>query len=94
MPTATALPVIASLEAFDRGLYSGAIGVVTSDGEDLWVALRCAHLHAVDGAGVIDLFAGGGLVDGSDAAAEWRELDDKERTIRRALESAVGGSAP
>lgn len=89
VPLDEAQPLIAELEAFDRGLYSGAIGVASADGEDLWVALRCAHLHDADGTSVIDLFAGGGLVTGSDPAAEWRELDDKERTVRGALERAM-----
>jgi isochorismate synthase EntC len=87
VPTAAATARIAASEGFDRGLYCGAIGIATADGEDLWVGLRCAHLHAGDGVegGVIDVFAGGGIVVGSDPAAEWRELDDKERTIQDAL---------
>lgn len=88
VPTPRAALLIDELEGFDRGLYAGAIGVACADAEDVWVGLRCAHLHAgaAGEGGLIDVYAGGGLVLGSDPDAEWRELDDKARTILGALE--------
>jgi menaquinone-specific isochorismate synthase len=86
VPTAVAVARIAAVEGFDRGLYSGAIGVAMSTGEDLYVGLRCAHLHD----NVIDLYVGSGLVDGSEAEREWAELERKERVMGEALGTVLG----
>jgi len=85
VPTSVAVARIGAVEGFDRGLYSGAIGVAMSTGEDLYVGLRCAHLH--DGGAVLDLYAGSGLVLGSDAEREWLELERKERAMRDAVDA-------
>ena len=86
VPTAVAVARIAAVEGFDRGLYSGAIGVAISTGEDLYVGLRCAHLYD----NVIDLYVGSGLVDGSEAEREWAELERKERVMGEALGAVLG----
>ena len=86
VPTAVAVARIAAVEGFDRGLYSGAIGVAMSTGEDLYVGLRCAHLHD----DVIDLYVGSGLVEGSEAEREWAELERKERVMGEALGAVLG----
>lgn len=91
-PRDAAVAAIATLEGFDRGLYAGGIGVVDAAGEDLRVALRCAHV-VVDGEGAnVDLYVGSGLVAGSDPAREWQELERKEATMRAALAAVVDGS--
>jgi isochorismate synthase len=90
LPRDVALATIARLEGFDRGLYAGGIGVVDGDGEDLRVALRCAHVVTDDDGADVDLYVGSGLVAGSDPAREWQELERKEQTMRAAVDAALG----
>ncbi len=89
-PRDVAVSAIAGLEGFDRGLYAGAVGVVDADGEDLRVALRCAHVVVDDTGADVDLYVGSGIVAGSDAGREWQELERKEATIRVALDAVLG----
>jgi len=82
-PTDVAVEVIRELESMDRERYAGAVGWVDADGNGEWgIALRCAQL---DG-NKARLFAGGGIVAGSDPAAELAETESKLRPMRSALE--------
>jgi menaquinone-specific isochorismate synthase len=82
-PTETALRLIRELEGMDRGRYSGPVGWVDYRGNGEWgIALRCGE---VDGSRA-RLFAGCGIVAGSQAAAELAETETKFRPMRRALE--------
>ena len=84
-PTDVAVEVIRELESMDRERYAGAVGWVDADGNGEWgIALRCAQL---DG-NKARLFAGGGIVAGSDPAAELAETESKLRPMRNALEQA------
>lgn len=69
-PLAPARRWLAAHEGMDRGWYAGPLGWTdaTGDGE-LWVALRCGLLRGDDAR----LFAGAGVVAGSDPGAELRE---------------------
>ena len=74
VPTAEAIAFIEGAEGFDRGWYSGPIGIVRSDGSGSFaVALRGALLHA----GEMDLFAGAGIVEGSIPDDERQEVELK-----------------
>jgi len=78
-----ALDLIPELEAMDRHRYAGPIGWMDADGDGDWgIALRCAEL---DGQRV-RLFAGCGIVAGSDPDAELAESLAKFVTVRDALE--------
>ncbi len=81
-PTGLALDTIAELERMDRGRYAGPVGWVdaTGDGE-LGIALRCASVADSR----VRLFAGCGIVAGSDAAAELAEAQAKLVPVRDAL---------
>jgi isochorismate synthase len=69
----------------DRGWYGGAVGWMGADGSgEFTVAIRSA---LIDGPQVV-LWAGAGIVEGSDPESELAETDDK----MRALESALGPS--
>jgi menaquinone-specific isochorismate synthase len=72
-------------ESVERGWYTGAAGIIEPDltGE-LWVLLRCARIQGV----TADLFAGAGIVAGSDPHAEWLETEDKLAAILTALQFA------
>jgi menaquinone-specific isochorismate synthase len=72
-------------EPFDRGWYTGAAVIVEPDltGE-LWVLLRCARVCA----NRAELYAGGGIVAGSDAVSEWDETEAKLKAMLTALQYA------
>ena len=79
-PTGEALDAIEDLEPFDRGRYAGPVGWVDANGDGEWaIALRCAELRG-DRA---TLYAGAGIVAGSDPS---RELDETERKFRAFLD--------
>ncbi|MGH3193521.1 MAG: isochorismate synthase, partial [Streptosporangiaceae bacterium] len=82
-PTGAAFELIRELEHMDRERYAGAAGWVDADGNGEWgIALRCAQLSGR----TARLFAGGGIVAGSEPAAELAELEVKFRPMRGALE--------
>ena len=84
-PTDAAVEVIRELESMARERYAGPVGWVDADGNGEWgIALRCAQL---DG-NRARLFAGCGIVAGSDPAAELAETESKFRPMRNALEQA------
>ncbi len=60
-----------------RGWYAGAIGVVAPDRTEFCVAIRSLYLQG----NRIDCYAGVGLVEGSEAEAEWQEMDAKIKTL-------------
>jgi len=83
-PTGSALELIRELEGMDRGRYAGPVGWVDARGNGEWgIALRCAEL---DGRWA-RLFAGCGIVAGSDPEAELAETQAKFRAMQDALES-------
>jgi menaquinone-specific isochorismate synthase len=82
-PTDAAVEAIRELESMDRARYAGPVGWIDADGNGEWgIALRCAQLDG-DRA---RLFAGCGIVAGSDPAAELAETESKFRPMRNALE--------
>lgn len=82
-PTEAALELIRELERMDRGRYSGPVGWVDARGNGEWgIALRCGE---IDGSRA-RLFAGCGIVAGSQPDAELAETETKFRPMRRALE--------
>ncbi|MFC4565409.1 isochorismate synthase [Nocardiopsis mangrovi] len=81
-PTADARDAIAATEPFDRGFYTGAVGHTDARGDGEWVVtIRCADVAG----DTLDLFAGGGIVTGSDPEAELAETSAKLRTLLLAL---------
>ena len=82
VPVERALEFINEHESFDRGRYASPIGRFdcNSDGE-LVVGLRSGLVRGRQ----VRLFAGAGLVVGSDAAAEWRETELKFGSFLEAL---------
>ena len=82
-PTDPALELIRELEGLDRGRYSGPVGWVDARGNGEWgIALRCGE---IDG-NRARLFAGNGIVAGSQPAEELAETETKFRPMRTALE--------
>jgi menaquinone-specific isochorismate synthase len=82
-PTPAALAVITELEQMARGRYAGPVGWIDATGDGEWgLALRCGQ---VDGERV-RLFAGCGIVAGSQADAELAEAQAKLVPMRDALD--------
>ncbi|HST83253.1 MAG TPA: isochorismate synthase [Kineosporiaceae bacterium] len=87
-PTAAAADLIDEVEGMDRDRYAGPVGWLDARGDGEWgIALRCARIDP-DDAHSLRLFAGCGIVAGSDPAAELAESNAKLLPIREALESA------
>ena len=83
-PTDVSLDVIRELEDMNRGRYAGPVGWLDANGDGEWcIALRCAE---VDG-NRVRLFAGCGIVAGSDPDSEVDEAQAKFLAIRDALEA-------
>ncbi len=84
-PTPVAHAAILELEQMDRGRYAGPVGWVDSAGDGEWgIALRCGAYDGAD-ASQIRLFAGCGIVAGSDPDSELAESDAKFVPMRDAL---------
>jgi menaquinone-specific isochorismate synthase len=83
-PTADAAALLRDLEGMDRGRYAGPVGWVDARGDgEFGLALRCAELTGTSGA---RLFAGCGIVAGSDPVAELAETQSKFAAFQAALE--------
>lgn len=76
-PTDAAARLIGQLESVERGWYAGAVGWCDAAGDGEWmVTLRCALLHE----NRARLYAGVGVVPGSDPHDELAETSTKFRT--------------
>lgn len=82
LPKAEARRFILANEGYDRGYYSGVVGMIQPDAEThLYVNLRCARFDA-QGA---HLYVGGGLLPDSNLQSEWQETHAKMQTIASLL---------
>ena len=69
-------------EGFDRGHYGGTVGWVDAQGNGTWaVSIRCAEIHGAEAR----LYAGNGIVVGSDPATELAETQVKLQALLSAL---------
>ncbi len=76
-PKQVAIDLIQSLEPFYRGPYAGPIGWISSDSAEFAVGIRSATIKE----NALTLYAGAGIVEGSDPDAEWDEIDQKFNTF-------------
>jgi menaquinone-specific isochorismate synthase len=84
-PTTAAAALIDEIEGMDRGRYAGPVGWIDATGDGEWgIALRCAQIDPTDAAR-LRLFAGCGIVAGSDPEAELAECAAKLLPMRDAL---------
>ena len=82
-PRKEALQFLAGHEPFDRGWYASPIGWIGPEGAEMAVGIRSALVRGCE----VHLFAGAGIVSGSDARKEWEELEHK---IAQFLEILIG----
>jgi menaquinone-specific isochorismate synthase len=81
-PTDTAVRYLQKVEGFDRRFYAGPVGWMDYRGDGAWaIGIRCAE---VEGASA-HLYAGNGIVAGSDPAEELAETQLKLQALLAAL---------
>lgn len=79
--------LIRQIEPYARGLYGGAAGFMTADGDgELRVALRTGVFDGRQGW----VYAGCGIVAGSDADSEYDEIGMKLRAVLSAFDGGEG----
>ncbi len=87
-PKVRAMEIIDELEPTARGVYAGAVGYVSFQGDmDTAIALRTAVVKD----GTLYVQAGGGIVHDSTPEAEWQETLNKARALMRAADLVQGG---
>lgn len=84
-PRAKALDYIKHNEVHHRGWYAGAVGYLSQDCSEFAVAIRCALLQGKQ----IKLYAGAGIVTGSNPKQEWDELEHKISTLLSILNNEL-----
>ncbi len=73
VPTVAALSAIRELERFDRGWYAAPLGWFGQESGGFAVGIRSGLLTGR----ILRLYAGAGIVAGSDPRREWDELENK-----------------
>ena len=87
-PKIRAMEIIAGLEPVKRGIYAGAVGYLSWDGNmDTAIAIRTAVIKDK----TLHIQAGGGVVADSVPATEWEETMNKGRSTFRAVAMAEKG---
>ena len=72
-PRQAAMGWVDRLENFDRGWYTGPAGWIGADGCEFAVAIRCGLVFN----NRLFLYAGAGIVEGSNPGSEWAEIENK-----------------
>ena len=65
--------ILSEIETFDRGWYAGTLGVMSDVCSEFCVAIRSAFIEGHR----IRVFAGAGIVAGSQPLEEWKEIERK-----------------
>jgi len=87
-PKVRALEILQELEVVKRGVYSGAVGYLSWNGNmDTSIAIRTAVIQNSE----LHVQAGAGIVYDSDPDSEWAETMSKARAIFRAVAMAEAG---
>ncbi|VVA95276.1 unnamed protein product [Arabis nemorensis] len=83
LPAEEARLLIKDIESFDRGMYAGPIGFFGGDESEFAVGIRSALVEK--GLGAL-IYAGTGIVAGSNPTSEWNELDLKISQFTKSIE--------
>ncbi len=73
VPQKKSLGLLGKLEGFERGWYTGLIGYVGLDWSEFVVGIRSGLVKGKE----MTVYAGAGIVEGSDAQSEWQEIENK-----------------
>jgi anthranilate synthase component 1 len=88
-PKIRAMEIVDELEPVKRGVYSGAVGYLSWNGNmDTAIAIRTAVIKD----GELHVQAGAGIVSDSQPALEWEETLNKRRAMFRAVALAEHSS--
>lgn len=82
LPRTGARAFIRQHEPFERRWYAGSAGYLGIPHAEFAVSLRCGELHD----DTLTLYAGAGVVAGSDPLQEWTEIENKAAGLRTLLE--------
>ncbi|MDT7464787.1 isochorismate synthase MenF [Citrobacter portucalensis] len=82
IPRELAREFIQQNEPFEREWYAGTAGYLSLRQSEFCVSLRSAKISA----NVVRLYAGAGIVRGSDPEQEWQEIDNKAAGLRTLLQ--------
>ncbi|CAK9186161.1 unnamed protein product [Ilex paraguariensis] len=85
-PTEDARLLIAETEMFDRGMYAGPVGWFGGEESEFAVGIRSALVEKGNGA---LLYAGTGIVQGSDPSVEWKELELKKSQFTKLMKCVM-----
>lgn len=85
-PTEDARLLIADTEMFDRGMYAGPVGWFGGGETEFAVGIRSALVEK--GLGAL-IYAGTGIVKGSDSSLEWEELELKTSQFTKLIKLDV-----
>ncbi|MBW7983679.1 isochorismate synthase MenF [Enterobacillus tribolii] len=86
LPREPARRFIRDEEPFERGWYAGTAGYLSLHRAEFCVALRSALIQERQ----IHLYAGAGIVAGSDPQEEWLEIESKAAGLRTLLDNDAG----
>jgi isochorismate synthase len=82
LPKEKAYQFIRGHEGYERGYYSGFVGLLNLQGRtDLYVNLRCLNYQKDE----LTLYAGSGLLPASELEDEWEETEKKLQTMKSLL---------
>jgi menaquinone-specific isochorismate synthase len=70
------VPLIKEFESFNRGLYAGAVGIISKDYSAFLVGIRSCLMQDMN----LHVFSGAGIVNGSNPHEEWEELNIKMKS--------------
>ena len=82
IPRELAREFIQQNEPFEREWYAGSAGYLSRRQSEFCVSLRSAKISA----NVVRLYAGAGIVRGTDPEQEWQEIDNKAAGLRTLLQ--------
>ncbi|MDZ7316429.1 MAG: isochorismate synthase [candidate division KSB1 bacterium] len=77
LPGRQAIDAIAQLEPFDRGWYAAPLGWISRREAEFAVAIRSALVYGDR----LEVYAGSGIVEGSDPQKEWDEKRNKTKNF-------------
>lgn len=82
LPRQAARDFIRQHEPFPRRWYAGSAGYISVSQAEFCVALRSCQIEDAQ----VELYAGAGIVAGSDPAQEWQEIENKAAGLRTLLQ--------
>ncbi|WP_037383808.1 chorismate-binding protein, partial [Serratia sp. DD3] len=87
LPRQAARDFIRQHEPFSRHWYAGSAGYLCATQAEFCVALRSCQIEGAE----VQLYAGAGIVAGSDPELEWQEVESKAAGLRTLLQPELNG---